>query len=385
MPLDRGECILLAVEAQCRSGEAQPFHPGDLHDRTLWCQVALEHDEPAGRRQRLCRRVHDILPSREDHILQVFSDRLTGDRHAIAVQIAAVEQGLHQHRHAADIVQILHHVPSARLEIADIRGALADLAEIMQVELDAGLVGDRRQMQSAIGRAAGRGDDCRGVFERLAGDDVARPNVALDQFHHRPARGLRVGVARIVWRRRAGRARQCQPDRLGNAGHRVGGEETAARTRRGASGAFELVQFLVGHPADAVRADTLIDIANRHVAAMEAAGQDRAAIHENRRHVEPHHRHHQPGQRLVAPCQSDERVIAMAAHRQFDRVGDDLAADQRRLHPGMPHRDPVGDRDRRELTRRPARGRYALLRDLRLAGQRDVAGCGLVPGRRHAD
>jgi hypothetical protein len=99
--------------------------------------------------------VHDILPGREDHAPQVFGDRLAGDRHAIAVQMAAVEQRLHQHRHAADIVQILHHVPPARLEVADIRGALADLAEIMQVELDAGLVDAGSETHPALTRAAG--------------------------------------------------------------------------------------------------------------------------------------------------------------------------------------------------------------------------------------
>ena len=71
-------------------------------------------------------------------------------------------------------------------------------------------------------------------------------------------------------------------------------------------------------------------------------------------HVEPHHRHHQPGQRLVAAGEADQRVVAMAAHRELDRVGDDLAADQRGLHPGMAHGDAVGHGDGGELARRAA-------------------------------
>ena len=143
-------------------------------------------------------------------------------------------------------MQILHHIAAAGLQIADIGRALADLAESVQVEIDARFVGDRRQMQPAIGRTAGGGDHGRGVLDRLAGDDVARANVAAQQFHDRLTRGLGIGVARVVGRRGAGRAGQREADRLGDAGHRVGGEEAAARAGRGAGGAFELVQLLVG-------------------------------------------------------------------------------------------------------------------------------------------
>ena len=61
-----------------------------------------------------------------------------------------------------------------------------------------------------------------------------------------------------------------------------------------------------------------------------------------------------PGQRLVAAGEADQRVVAMAAHRQLDGVGDDLAADQRGLHARMAHRDAVGDGDGGELARRAA-------------------------------
>jgi len=62
------------------------------------------------------------------------------------VEIAAVEQCLHQHGDAADVVQDPSSRAAARLQIGDIRGLLADLAEGVEVEIDAGLVGDRRQV-----------------------------------------------------------------------------------------------------------------------------------------------------------------------------------------------------------------------------------------------
>ena len=61
-----------------------------------------------------------------------------------------------------------------------------------------------------------------------------------------------------------------------------------------------------------------------------------------------------PGSDLSQPARPDQRVIAMAAHRQLDGIGDDLAADQRGFHPGMAHRDAVGDGDGGEFARRAA-------------------------------
>ncbi len=51
----------------------------------------------------------------------------------------------------------------------------------------------------------------------------------------------------------------------------------------------------------------------------------------------------------------------------------------------MTHRDAVCHRDGAELARRAARLFHALLRDLGLALERDVAWRGLVPGRYDAD
>ena len=65
-------------------------------------------------------------------------------------------------------------------------------------------------------------------------------------------------------------------------------------------------------------ADGLEHVLHGDRLALEGAGQDRAAIDEDRRHVEPAHRHHHAGQRLVAAGEPDERVIGVAAHGQFD-------------------------------------------------------------------
>ena len=51
----------------------------------------------------------------------------------------------------------------------------------------------------------------------------------------------------------------------------------------------------------------------------------------------------------------------------------------------MPHRNAIGDRDRRELAWRAASGLHAELNRLGLPVKRDVARCRLIPAGSHAD
>ena len=100
------------------------------------------------------------------------------DGHAIAVQVAVIEQGLQQERHAARFEQILGDITARRFQIRDIRCPFQDFGDGEQVEVDAAFMRDGREMQGGVGRAAGRGDDGRGILQRFARDDVARADVA---------------------------------------------------------------------------------------------------------------------------------------------------------------------------------------------------------------
>ena len=240
-------------------------------------------------------------------------------------------------------------------------------------------------MQAGVGRAAGRRNHGRRIFQRRAGHDIARPQVQLQQLHHRFAGFPAHLVARFECRRRAGRAGQGEADGFGDAGHRVGGELAAARAGRRAGDQFELQQIGVVPLAGGMLADAFENVDHGHVLAAEPPRQNGAAVDEHGRHVQPAHRHHHARQALVAAGERHQRVVAVAAHGQLDRIGDDLAADQRGLHALMAHGDAVGHRDGRELARRAPCRRDAVLHRLGLAVQGNVAGRGLVPRRRDAD
>ena len=81
------------------------------------------------------------------------------DGHAIAVQIAVIEQSFQQERHAPRLEQILGDITARRFQIRDIRCPFQDFGDGEQVEVDAAFMGDGGEMQRGIGRAAGRGDD----------------------------------------------------------------------------------------------------------------------------------------------------------------------------------------------------------------------------------
>ncbi len=149
--------------------------------------------------------------------------------------------------------------------------------------------------------------------------------------------------------------------------------------------AFKVVKLFRRHAARGVHADAFENVDHGHVSALESARQDRAAVHEDGRHVEAQHRHHDAGQRLVAAGDTDDGVVAVAAHGELDRIGDHLARHERRLHALVTHGDAVGHGDGAEFARRAAALVHAALCRLRLAHQRDVAGGCLVPARHHAD
>ena len=140
-----------------------------------------------------------------------------------------------------------------------------------RVEVDLGLVRDGQQVQHGVGGAAERHDDGDGVLERLLGHDLARGDAVAQQVDHGLAGGDRERVAAAVRRRRRGAAGQRHAERLGDAGHRVGGVHAAAGALAGAGGLLDLGQLVAGDLPGRAGADALEDVDDREVAVAELA------------------------------------------------------------------------------------------------------------------
>src|SRR5439155_932142 len=119
------------------------------------------------------------------------------------------------------------------------------------------------------------------------------------------------------------RARRGDAKRLERRRHRVRGELTTARSRAGARDLLELIELLVVHLPDGVPSDRFVDVTDRDVLALEAAGHDRAAVDHETRDVHARERHDRARDGLVASADADERVEEMPARNELDGVGDD--------------------------------------------------------------
>ena len=195
-----------------------------------------------------------------------------------------------------------------------------DRAELVDVERDAELVGDREQVEDAVGRAAGGRDGGDRVLDGGLGHEVLRPDVAPDEVHDdlAAAVGGRV-LARILGRDGVEAGRR-ETDELEDGGHRVGRELAAAGAGAGTGRVLDLVQLVERDLAGPVRADGLVDGDDGRVPlALVDAGIDRAVVEDEARDVEAAHGHRRTGHGLVAADQADEAVEEVAADDELDR------------------------------------------------------------------
>ena len=115
-------------------------------------------------------------------------DGSSGTGQAVAVDEALGEEVLHHRRHSADLVQVLHHVPAAGLEVGDEGDPIAHRLEVVDGEVHVHRAGHRDEVQHRVGGPSERHDHHHCVLERGAGHDVARLDVLLHQRAHRGAR-----------------------------------------------------------------------------------------------------------------------------------------------------------------------------------------------------
>jgi hypothetical protein len=266
-----------------------------------------------------------------------------------------------------------------------VRDLVADAVEVVERQRDLGLAGDGQQVEDGVGRASEGHDDRDGVLERLLRHDLPGGDALAEQLDDGLTGLVGEVVATVVDRGRGGGAGQAHAEGLCRRGHRVGREHAAAGALAGTDRALDLVDLLTGDQALDAGSDSLERVDDRDVLAVDVARHDRPGVEEDARQVEPGGGHQHARQALVAAGEQDRSVEALGHHDRLDRVGDDLAADEREVHALVAHRDAVGDRDRAELEWVAAAGVHAHLDGLGEPVEGQVAGRDLVPAGRDAD
>ncbi|WP_184440239.1 hypothetical protein [Mycobacterium sp. AZCC_0083] len=306
------------------------------------------------------------------------------------MQQTGVQQRLHHDGHAADLVDVLHHMAAERLHVGQVRHLLPDAREVRKRELDVGLPGDGQQVQHGVRRPTEGHDDGDGVLERLLGEDVAGGDAAPQHPDHRFAGLACVVVAPLVDGHGRCAARQRHAQRLSGRRHGVGGVHAAACALAGTDGPLDDVHVRARHQPTRTGPDRLegVDDGDFLLGAVGELGQprhDRAVVEEDARQIQPCGSHEHAGDRLVAAGEQHRAVEALGLHDGLDAVGDHFAGDQGEVHALVAHRDAVGHRDGAEFQRVAAGRVHASLDRLCQTLQRHVARRDLVPRRADAD
>ncbi len=269
---DSSEGRLFIFEHPCGAAEGEVFQACHFHNGAFGGEIAFQRHYAAGGAERGLGGVNHILPGGHFDVFQILGHRLAGDSEAVAMQVAAIKQRLQHHRHATNAIEIERDIFPAGFEVGDVGRFGEDFADIMQVEIDARLMRDGRQMQRAVGGTTGGGDNHRSVLQRFAGDDIARADFVFQQVQHRLAAGERVSIARVIRCGCAGGTGQRQTDSFADAGHGVGSELAAAAAGTRACGLFEFFQIFLGEFTGGVRAHGFKHIHDSDRLTFELAG-----------------------------------------------------------------------------------------------------------------
>ena len=330
-------------------------------------------------------RVDDVLVCGIGGGLEPLAEGLPGHGPRARMNQAGIQQELHDDGYTSDDVDVRHHVLARRLQVSEFGHLRAHPLDIVEVQLYARLERDREHVKDGIGRPAHRGHDRHGVLKCLSGQDVPRPRVRLEDLHHRPAALVGLLHPQLARGNGGGAVWNGQSECLDGRGHGVGGEHPAAGPVGGTCDALQLVELLRRHRPPRDGAGSLEDVLYRYPLPVPLAGRDAPSVEIDAGEVGPRHRHHACRLCLVAAANGHERVELVADGAELDRVRDDLPANQHGLHPFMPHRYGVVDRDGVELQGRPASVANPLLHLLGDLAQVVVAGLRLDPSVRDAD
>ncbi len=337
------EAGLFAVEDAGGAGVVEALVAGDLDDGALGGEVALHDDEAAGGLERVRPRADDGLAGGFDGEGGFFGEGPAGDCRLGRMQKAFFHKPTGEDAGAAGGLVVAGDVLAAGGEVADEGGALGDAVEVEDVERDGELAGDGDEVQDGVGGAARRADGGDGVFERLAGEDLARGEAGAGEVHDHAAGGAAGFVLVRVHRGDAGEEHGRDAEELAGHGHGVGGELPAAGSGAGAGDGLDGFELRVGDAAGGVGADGLEDVLDGDVdevgaggfgggfavrADAQVAGRDAAAVEHEAGDVEAGEGHDGAGHVLVAAGDADDAVEEVAAGDEFDGVGDDFARDQ---------------------------------------------------------
>ena len=338
--------ILLALEDASGTlvDEHLRGHGGTLDDRSLGGEVAAQHRNAPRRRE-------GIVDGTDDGAVadagagDVLAHGPARDGHALAVDETRLVELGHDGGDAPRPVEVLHVGGAGRRQVAEVGGPLAHGVCGGQIQLDATLARDGRQVEHRVGGAAERHVHGKGVSEGLWAHDVTGGDAPLEHVHDGHAGVLGELQAAGVHGRHGPVAGKAHADDLGQAVHGVGGIHARAGAAARTDVSLELVELGLVYLAGRVGAHGLEHGREARLVPVDVAGKHRPARDEGRGQVKAGGGHEQAGHVLVAVGDHDQRVKAMRERHALGGVGDEVAGHERVPHAGVTHGDAVANGD----------------------------------------
>ena len=335
-------------------------------------EIAFQNDESARCFQRIVQWTNNHLSCDFRGLVCFESVGVARNGESFTLYVTTIEQTFGDNRNAAGAVHFDGGVLSAGNEVCHQWRARADGVEIINRQFHFGFTREREQMQHRVRRAAGHCHTRNRVVERGARENIARTNIAFECFKYE-----RADIARNLFFARvnggnAVRAERRESDNFHHRRHRVRGVLSAARAGSGTNDLFKFVQLLFRHFACRDHANRFINRTDRVILTAPMSGHNRPAVQHESGNVQTRERHAACRNRLVAADQTHERVEIIRARHQFNRIGDEVAADERRFHALSAHRNPVMRGDGIKFKRRAACFADALFDVLREVAQMQI-------------
>ena len=132
--------------------------------------------------------------------VQLFAHGTPGGSHAIFVHQPRFAQFLHDNRNTPHLKQVFGDILPAGLQVDKVRCVAENVADIIQIKFQTGLMGNRWQVQAGVGGPTRAGHNPRRVLQRFQCHDIAGANVFLQKIHHGFTGGNGILVARFIGR-----------------------------------------------------------------------------------------------------------------------------------------------------------------------------------------
>ena len=305
--------VVVIIEHKRRAGVLEQ---GRIHDRRVFDhgaargQVAMQHGGAAiagdggGRGA-------DHVGIEVLRVGNVLAQGLAIDGEGLRVQqlAHAVEQGAK----AAGGVEIIHQVLAAGAKIGEQRGALRELVETLQRQLDAQATGHGDEVHDGVGAATQGHVHLDRVVKGVGGDHIARLEVVPHVLHGLAAGGGGHAAVGRIHGRNGGRAGQGHAHDFRQRRHRAGRAHGHAMAGGASDAVLDLAPGFIAQIARALLVPVLPHIA----AGAQRLAMPEAANHGPARHVDAGQVH------AEGPHQERRGGLVTAAekHRAVQRIG----------------------------------------------------------------